>query len=373
MNDIYPDIKQHDGYILIDTNNHNNLSKLYSYCFDIYTYDQRRQFTFMSLLIQILLIICVFELCNVSNYSKIMMSDSVISLILFVCKYHNINVEAYLYQEIYFNRLLYIYIICIFYWFINQIYIIPILMLPYTIHYITNLYKFKQLSKYIYNKLENIIYFILSNEITKILNKISINYLNYDPQFKCTEIKPYIKRFTVHIFINFIESFILASILKYIESTGTTVVSAIIRQYFFKQYYSKKLEKKEYIIKLMKNRKWNKLLDAYTLNKLICIYIGSNDGNDDIMVYMHKIRDYIISNCNIVLGCWTISTLFNNYIGFMSYIIFVDKKYIVQQLLSIIVCIIINSNEILLNLILCRLLFITLSLDIITEYYKKLL
>ena len=185
------------------------------------------------------------------------------------------------------------------YYLTNVTCIIPLLMLPYTINYITNLYKFKKLSKYVYNTLEDIIYYIVSKQTTKILNKISINYLEYESNFQVAEIRPFVKRISVNIFINFLGAFLFASILKYVESDGTTIVSAIIRQYFFKQYLSKKVNKKEYIIGLMKNRKWGKLFDAYTLNKMISIYIESNKKDDDITLFIANIKYNIILNFNV--------------------------------------------------------------------------
>jgi hypothetical protein len=358
-------------YPTIRNKNMDEMDNIYSQFFNLYNDEnenKNKNKNIYSLLIQFIIIIPIFMFNSISI--SIILSDSVISTVLFILEYYNIN--NYIYQEPYLDRLLYIFFTLIFYYVTNFSYIMPILMMPYIINYLTNVYRFKKLSKYVYDKLEDIVHYIISKQTTKTLNKISINYLEYNSDFKVNEIRPFVKRISSHIFISFLGAFLFASILKYIESNGTTFLTAVIRQYFFKQYLSKKVDKKEYIIDLMKNRRWGKLFDAYTLNKILSIYIESNDQDNNMTIFIDNIKNNIITNFNIIMGCWTISTLFNNYIGFLGYLLFIDITHVFANIIPIIIFMLLQSPEQLLNLILCRLTIILLSSNFIKDLVNTL-
>jgi len=190
------------SYLLV---NHNNV---YSEYFNVYNYE-KHVFGYHIISIQLLVMCSVFWLnMNSDAVTILLLCDSVCAMILFISNYMHINLETYFYQVSYFNRILYVTTIAAIYYIINMIiphkcYYGPLLMAPHVIEYTINLYYFRKISRQIYNICEDIIHHIICKQTIKILNSISNEYLQYEPHFRPDEIKPFVKRISSHIFINF--------------------------------------------------------------------------------------------------------------------------------------------------------------------------
>ena len=89
--------------------------------------------------------------------------------------------------------------------------------------------------------------------------------------------------------------------------TSTTT----IRQYYFR---NKNITNNENDIRIMINNKdWIKLLDPYTLNCIIQLYMKSNNNDNYIVNLINNVRYSFFKSCEKIMICWTVKTLLNNY------------------------------------------------------------
>lgn len=371
----------------------------------------KHQFNYISIFIQLAIVIFTlfFNLSYIwscINILNIFMIDSVFSAIIFILQYYSYkngieNYEKkyyfnkYLYQTPYVIRLYYYFIILSIYYIFNIItwfffspllqFIILFFTLPCLIENIVYSYEFKKITMSIDSYLENFVYLIISKQLGKVIKLISRNCLMYEPEINDDEFKPFVRKISINTFINFICSFLFATLLHYFEKNGTTFFTAIFRQIYFRQYYfqKEKIQKddKKYIIDIMKKKNWSKLLDSFTLNKFLHIYLElEQDDDNSIIKHLKDILEQIISSFNKIMVCWTVSSLFKiNGSGVIFFYIFTKSKSLKNMILKTIVTTIFvifsyYSYEQLLQIILCeittRLLVNRFSQEILYDFYK---
>lgn len=401
-----------DGYVNIYNDNcldnipqtkcyDNNLNYCSQY-FNVNYSEVKHPIKFIYIITQFFIVSTIYHFfwTNI-NLINILTTDSIISSLIFIlyfyCNNNSIFINNTIYQPSYFIRYIYYFILLSIYYIVDFItwgylsillnLILPFFILPVVIENIVYNYNFKKITNAVINDCENFIYFIISKHMSKILSIISNNCLDYNPTFKEDEFKPFIKKVSVDIFINFICSFLFASILHYFEKNGTTVFTAIFRQFYFRQYYFKKenIDKnnKNYLINIMKTKNWIKLLDPYTLNRILKMYLLINNNKENsIIKHIKNIINQFNTSFSKIMICWTISSLCNiKYISILSYLLFIKSKHKINIYLKIIVIFLFTiisffSNEVLLLIIMCefftRLLVNKITRDIFYDIYKHL-
>lgn len=371
--------------------------------FDLNYSEERHEINIIYVFIQLIIVSIFYYFFWIgANLINIFTIDGACSAIIFILKY-NSEKDDYLfcnivYQTSYFVRLIYYFILIGCYYSINFItwyyfdnalqYVLLMFTLPIVIENIVYSYEFKKLTKIIRYECDEVLYFIISKQMTKIVSIISKKCLNYNPNFNENEFKPFVKKMSVGIFINFIGAFIFASILHYFERNGTTVFTAIFRQFYFRQYYFNKEnidpDHKKYIVNIMKTRNWIKLLDPYTLNRIMKMYLKLNEDSDDsIIIHIQNIFSQINASISKIMVCWTMSSLVKiRCIGIMTYLLFVKSKYKINMYLKfgiIIFFVIVSffSYEQLLQIILCEIcthfMVNKVTRDIIYDIYKYII
>ena len=374
--------------------------KFCSQYFNLNYSEERHEINVSHVIFQSIIVGVLYYFCWTSiNFINVFTIDSVFSAIIFILKYHskedNYMFESMIYQTSYFIRLIYYLLLLGCYYLINFVtwnyfsivlqFILPIFTLPIIIENIVYTYKFKKLTQAIRSDCQEFSYFIISKQMAKVVSIISRSCLNYVPEFKEDEFKPFVRNISVGIFVNFICSFIFASILHYLEQDGTTVFTAIFRQFYFRQYYFKKekidSDHKNYLINIMETRNWIKLLDPYTLNRIMKMYLKMNeDQEDSIVVQIKNIIDQISMSFSKMMTCWTISSLIKiRCIGILTYFLFVKSKHKINTYLKFCVVTFFTiisffSYEQLLQIILCeicaRIMVNKVTRDIIYDIYK---
>jgi hypothetical protein len=203
---------------------------------------------------------------------------------------------------------------------------------------------------------------MISKYVAKIIRTIALNNLKFNPNIMDDEFKPLIKKISVPLCLNFICSFIFASALHYFEKDGSTLYTMIIRQYYFRQYYFQNKDIKNnvsnevYVRTVISGKNWVKLLDPYTLNCIIQLYMKSNDNNN-IITTINNMKDAFTLSCEKIMTCWTIKTLSNCYCGISFNYIFIllEDKSINKLLITTLFAIITHfSTDYILILMMCE-------------------
>ena len=366
--------------------------------------EERHQINKIYIMVQIMIIGFLFLLCWSSiNIINIFTTDSILSGIIFVLKFYSRDKNKYIlkdciYQAPYTIRLIYYVLLLSLYYVINFVtwyifssvlqFVLLIFILPFVIENIIYSYKFKKITKMIYEDVDDFSHFVISKQMTKVITLISQNCLKFDPQFGNDEFKPFVKNISAKMFINFICSFLFASLLHYLEQNGTTVYTAMFRQYYFRQYYFKKeeikLDNKDYLIDIMKKRDWLKLLDPYTLNRVLQIYLELENEQDQNYIGKHikNLIEQLGTSFSKIMVCWTVSSVIKiKCIGTLFYFVFVKSKHTINMylkigIISIFTIVSYFSYEQLLHIILCeictRFMVNKVTRDVVYDGYKHI-
>lgn len=344
---------------------------------NVHIYKKKYIFIQLSIISLLYFFLDNYLLINIYNI------DTIYGIIVFILNYF-INNNNIIYQPKLFIRYIYYSILIFLFYFINILtlfyfyfifyFITYIFLSPFIIEYITHTNKFKIITKNIYDSIEDFIYFILSKQIVKIIIIISKTSFNYTPNIKKDEFKNYVKKLSIPNFINFTLSFIYVTILHYLERNGKTFYTIIFRQYYFKQIF---IQDKSYIIDLMKNKNWVKLLDPYTLDVIINHYLKQNN-NSSIIHKIKKIKKNLLFSFSKIIILWSFTSITKiNGSGIIFDFVFIKinysniKKYIILYIFFLLSY---NSNDQFIYLILyefCKNLFTNkIFIDIIFDIYK---
>lgn len=310
---------------------------------------------------------------------NILAVDSFITALLYIADYYGVK-QSFIYQAPYLLRLQYYVVLWSAYNIINFILwyhvdfilqlIMPIFLVPFIVEQIVYSYKFKLFTKKIDDCLKDFVYFTTSKQMGKVITMVSKECLYYDPQLEDNVFKPFVKKISINIFINFICSFLFAGVLHYFEQDGSTVYTMMFRQYYFGKYKKSSVNDREYVINVLKNKNWAQLLDPYTLNKIIQIYL-SFEKKDSFAEKIKQCFDRFLKSFGKLASVWTISSIFNVNI-ILPFFIFINKKNIVIKTIVRIIFFLLTSDKILLLLV-CEWTIIFLTNKIIQDVLYDML
>jgi len=245
------------------------------------------------------------------------------------------------------------------YWVLLVITVMPVIM-----NHITDVYKFTKMYRKCLNYLEEFGYYIIAKQTAKVLNVISKECFStipervntssshpiysiqnnhfkqnnsennnknnnvqnknnnvelilendkelFDPLFTHKDFNKLVRNFNQNMIINFLGSFLIASLLHYFETGGVNIYTMLFRQYYFSEYISTRemtnMEDKIYFQQLLKNRDWNKLFEPFALNKLINYYINSDSQNKNVIgQYINNLLSVITHAYLQFISCWIV-------------------------------------------------------------------
>ena len=256
--------------------------------------------------------------------------DSIYGSIVFLTEYYQINYQKYFYQEIATIRYFYyIFALTLYYnltwitWF--PIYFIcpfytTIFTIPYTINIVSNIKYFQKIYYFLYNEIDFLFKFIFSKKIASIINYIGINHLQSYPNLKAMEIVNNINQLSLKDITNFIFSSIIASVLFYFELDGTRFYTILFRQYYFKQYFlgknnSSNISDRSYILQIIQQRNWKKLIEPYSLNRLMKLYLQINQSSNGGIFFSQSSSFEQIKHS---IGCFMLNWTVYSIIGYRS-------------------------------------------------------
>lgn len=370
-------------------NNHiydidNNL--LYSQYFYTCNFKVKYVFNSKTFIFELGVIFLIHYILCVSNYMfNIITTDGIISSLIFYLETNNnrilssnrlTTIDRYIYYL--FIVILY-YILDYVFWYRYTniwIYATYIIICPNIMCQIYNTIVYKKIRKVIYNGYNILICKIICRQLCKIINIIIKNVMEVNETITYIELLPYYEKFDFELINNFISTFISACIFNHIDKGNVKCLMILYKNIYMKDNICECRDDKIYIMNIIKKRKWNKLLDIYTLNRILRILFNNDSKKSPLSEHITYIIDNIIFSINRVMLCWTVMGISNLRLGILSFLLFISTtKNPLRYILT--VCMFFGlsymTNEKILVLIFCELLFPIMNSkvlpDIINDTY----
>ena len=360
-------------------------------------------YNYISCLIHLVVIFisymfCFSHLIDLGYFNKISFLhlytiDNVFYLISYLNLWFKTNLDKHLVFISFDKRIIYYITLSLplqlIYLLNDKLYIgfLLIFAMPSVMNWLTDIYKFQKLYRQYLKQLEEFGYFLICKQTAKVLNNISRECIDIDPNFTHKDFNLVIRNFNQNTIINFLCSFFVASILHYFEAGGVKVYTMLFRQYYFNEYFggvrNNDSEDKIFFNKILTNKDWNKLFDPYTLNKLINYYINTDSQDKNVITkYIDQIV-FIFKHLYLqFIACWIILGLnIFNGAGILTNLFFINGNKI-KKILSIVLIFIfyvinIYHSDALLLLIICNLTLFCIvnkiTFSIIKDIYKLLI
>lgn len=238
-----------------------------------------------------------------NNIVLMLSLDSIINIMVFIADNYLNVLNDYFYRETFIVKTIYLLLIYPFIIYpstylsklnFNLLYrtdisgdylrilLVLIINLPIVVNYVVNTNLFRKYYYLISNELHYLGKFLVCKKIAKAINRISKIYLHRDPKLTGRELVEFLPEISVQRLLTFCCASFVASFLFYFELDGLKFYTVLVRQYCFREYLDvsksekKRLSNREFIFKVIENRDWIKFTDAYTLNRLLKLYIELN-------------------------------------------------------------------------------------------------
>jgi len=325
--------------------------------------------------------------------------DSTLSAALFFLKWQSgfldfdnpssdYRFSRFIYQSNYIKRLLYMGIFLsgleifhIITWWELQILDYPLIaavMTPVMTEEILFSYQFRKIYQTLKDRFDQFVYRMMSKQLGKVLVKVARNALQQEMEFAPDEFIKYLEKFTYTRIISFVSSFLVAALLHYLESGGTTIYTALLRQYYFREYMFQNEKRegntKKYLTNLLKTRRWDKITDPYTLNRILQLYVDLADSDQDniFLTQMLKISNHLGISFAKMMTAWSIMALvpFPGS-GSLSYLLFCENS-LHLALIALFTALSQVSHEQILMLMLCELTYLAINNPLARDIAKEI-
>jgi hypothetical protein len=245
------------------------------------------------------------------------------------------------------------------------------------------IYKLKSYSKVrqvLYDGYNNLIKKIICKQLAKIINIFIDKVLNLKIIVKYTDLMNHYHDFDFLVINKFIVTFILALIFNHVDKGSLKIPLMIYKNLYMKDNKYKIKDDKKYLTKIIKDHKWGKFLDIYTLNRMIRMLIDNDNKDDDLSTIINNLVKKIFFRINRVLFCYTVMNMTNSLtIGVITFLLFISNakkplRYLLNVLLfSWLSCV---TKEKILILVVCEISFTVanskLVIDVIRDTYNFL-
>lgn len=363
----------------------NNKQVLYSQYFHIDINYTKYILNYKLLIFEVILVSILHIFFGTNNIIfNIMSIDGIISSIIFYLETNNnkilsINRLIAIDRYIYYLYILFGYYIlnyALLFKYISVIkYITCIMICPNIMCQVYNIYTYKKLRLIIYNKYNNLIQKIICKQLCKIINLIIENIIGLKENITYIDLIPYYDNFNVILINKFIATVIFACIFNHIDKGNVKYLTMIYKNIYMKDKKYKINNDKQYITTIIKDKQWNKLLDVYTLNRIIRILFNDSTKNSLLSI---KVTEYINSinfSINRVLFCWTLMSITNLSVGLLGFLLFLSQsnKPLIY-LLNIVLFIGISymTDEKILILVLCEICYHIIKSKLLTDIFQTI-
>ena len=271
------------------------------------------------------------------------------------------SIDLHIFRKELIDRYIYntfVSIICLLFYLINiNLYkYIWILLCPTIMNYIYDKIISNSIKMYIYDKYNILIKKIICKYLTKIINIVINNVLNMELIITYKDILPFYDIFSwIHI-NTFIIKFVSACIFNYVDSSHMRLPLIICKNIYMKDPKYDISSDNIYMKKIIQDKKWDKFLDVYTLNRVVRMILNNNNKDNKLVKQIDIIVKQFVFNCEKIIICWSISGYTNTIVGLLSMLLF-DISLFKVFIVLIYILISISVSEQLLLLILCEITY----------------
>lgn len=357
-----------DDIILDNANTNINNMLIHSNYFERKNNTIIKEIPFICIYIIQISFICIIYISNANILSRLLLFDSVIQSVIFYANYKNINFliveQSIIDRYIYYGILSLINIICncITLYFCYDIFLILSLLLccPTILHKICIKPYYKKYRDIIYNYLYKLTHLVLCKQLLKIINIINIHILHIDV-IQYNDIVPFYNKSSWIVINKFIISFFIACIFNYLDKGIMKLPLIICKNVYMKDMNYNITDDKQYVQQIVNDKQWNKLLDVYTLNRMIRLCFMNNNNS-----FTHQTSQNIIFRFNRLMFSYTILNVFSMRPAIISFLLFIKAPYISYIINTLLfVCISYFTKEQFLVLLFCEFFYLFLEMDIV--------
>lgn len=218
---------------------------------------------------------------------------------------------------------------------------------------------------------------IVCKQFAKIINMIIRNVLNTTHQIEYTDLTKYYNDGMLISIGDFTVQFIGACIFNYLDRGSLRLPFILYKNMFLKDRRYRIGNDQKYFEQIVIDRKWEKFMDMYTLNRMIRMLSNGNPNNN----FMEQEVNLMVTNMTFIFNRlmfgWTMMSLAHSVvIGIMCNLLFVFNaikkgRYIMATIIFSLLAQF--SEEKLLTLILCNILYPLIESHIIPDILNDLL
>lgn len=363
--------------------NSNNNNVLYSQYFHLSNNYSKYILNEKILLCEILIVIVLHIFLGISNFlCNIITIDGILSSLIFYLETNNNKILSENRLSTIDRYIYYLFILCGYY-IINYVswyrytniikYITCIMVCPNIMCQIYNIYTYKKIRYVIYNGYNNLIQKIVCKQLCKIINMIITNIIGLKDSVSYLDLIPYYDKFSIITINKFIVTFIMACIFNHVDKGNMKYLMMVYKNIYMKDKKYKISNDKEYITKIIKDKKWNKLLDVYTLNRIIRMLFDDDNRESLLSKQIENCIEWCLFKINRIMLCWTIMGITNLQIGILGFFLFISHtnrplRYILNTSLFIGISYI--TDEKILILILCEIFYPIMNSKLLTDIYN---
>ncbi len=346
---------------------------------------------FVDMIKEIIVILLLHVLLGIHNAMyNVMTIDSIISCIVFYAGHLQIEEKNNFLLKVRLNTLdRYIYYALLFsgYYLLNYItwckmtnimwYVASLAICPSIMGLVCGINAYKKIRNVLHNGYHKLIQIIVCKQLTKIINIIINNTLNIKSVIKYNDLIPHYNKFSWSVINNFIIAFIIACIFNYFDKGGMKYLLMIYKNACLKDNNYNISNDKAYLERIITDKKWMKLMDMYTLNRMIRIMINDDSQKIALSEQVKKLLIKTGFKFDRVMLCWTITNITGclTY-GILGFLMFLHNsmrpmKYIMNVLLFLIISQF--TTERILILVLCELAFPIIDSKLLTEVFWEII
>ena len=323
-----------------------------------------------------ILFVFLFNICvhtKINILSRILLFDSLFQSILFYLEYKNYKLLFNKQYDI-IERYIYYIFLAVFiticncitiyhYYYYTQVFT-SILYCPTILAYIVNIVYYKKYRNYVYNTCNKIINTILCKQILKIINIVITHILHIKiiSPIQYSDIVPFYNNCSWYIVNKFIISFLIACIFNYLDKGVLKLPLIICKNVYMKDTKYNIADDKQYIQQIINDKQWNKLLDVYTLNRIIRLcFMNTNNS------FARHTTNNIIFRFNRLMFCYAVLNAFGMVPSILCFLLFIKKTNAFSYIMNTILFIYISyfTTEQFLILVLCEIFYLFIDLDIV--------
>lgn len=329
----------------LDTHNENpdahNVNLLYySHFFELNDRHKIFILNIADLICEICIVLFLHLVLGIHNsIFNIITIDGIISCIIFYMGFIGIEEKNNFLLK---NRMLtldrYIYYLLLFcgYYFFNYMtwfnftgfamYIASVMVCPSIIGQIYDIYAYKKIRQVLYDGYNRLVQKIICKQFSKIINMAIKNVLNLNIIVGYEELIPFYSHFSWIIINDFIVTFILACIFNHIDKKSIKLPMMIYKNLYMKDREYNISNDKLYLQKIIEDKKYEKFMDVYTLNRIIRMIVNDNTQNTILSEQIALFLQKVFFRLNRVMLCWTIMSISNLTMGIMGFLLFIPGE-----------------------------------------------